>query len=771
VKEKKSAFHGTGWMVVLVTLVAILLLFQLGLRDASPGGLSSPHAAHAELEGQAGCIRCHGTLDEDMASACGSCHGEVLANLEAGDLFHGRLPDGKGRECKLCHLEHNGGGFALLSDTSFLLAGLEDRATYDHGGEGFVLADHRAGLDCVECHANADQKHLEAGQKRFIETDATCTACHEDEHEGSLGQDCASCHGQSQAFLEVAAFEHENFEALGAHRGLACSECHQSEGDFELSKWFDKSQSFDQRSCASCHDSPHSPSFLAGVAVAAGVADSASCTECHGAEDSSFTGDWTSMSRDLHAQSGVELLGAHAAVACADCHSGATFEERFPGRTAQACAVCHEDPHVGPFQSTLAADASTACSLCHDQTSFLPSNFTVEDHAKASFALDESHGAVACGECHLSRGEGNPPVLIGTESACVACHEDPHAGVIESQDCADCHQPTLFADLLSDHFEHGTATGFELLGEHASRDCEACHQRSLEPDGMGRTFGRVADLFGEPATQCATCHQDVHRGAFDGSDVPSQRLGRGGCARCHTEDGFSAIGNDDFDHGLWTQHPLLGAHQELDCQACHRARPIPDEDGRSFGFVAELFGEGSGCARCHADPHLGLFDNAGAPVIAAGQAGCARCHTEDAFRIPERDQFDHARWTGFVLDGDHAALDCITCHDGAGPEPLADAALGRARGRTCIECHGDPHVGQFIQDGSTDCARCHQPGGGLAFDHNRDARFALDENHVKLDCATCHVPWPLASGNTAIRYKPLGTLCADCHGTDYGGGI
>jgi len=52
----------------------------------------------------------------------------------------------------------------------------------------------------------------------------------------------------------------------------------------------------------------------------------------------------------------------------------------------------------------------------------------------------------------------------------------------------------------------------------------------------------------------------------------------------------------------------------------------------------------------------------------------------------------------------------------------------------------------------------------VVFDHQRDSRFALDANHAKLECSACHRPSPTADGRTAIRFKPLGTECADCHG-------
>ena len=70
-------------------------------------------------------------------------------------------------------------------------------------------------------------------------------------------------------------------------------------------------------------------------------------------------------------------------------------------------------------------------------------------------------------------------------------------------------------------------------------------------------------------------------------------------------------------------------------------------------------------------------------------------------------------------------------------------------------------------DARTDCARCHTAGDHFrasVFDHDRDSRFALGEQHRKVACAACHRP--AAQGEAkVVRYKPIPTDCATCHGT------
>jgi hypothetical protein len=119
-----------------------------------------------------------------------------------------------------------------------------------------------------------------------------------------------------------------------------------------------------------------------------------------------------------------------------------------------------------------------------------------------------------------------------------------------------------------------------------------------------------------------------------------------------------------------------------------------------------------------------------------------------------------------ALEGAHEKVACSSCHETRRDPGTRTVTLAPARGTDCAACHADPHVGQFAAGGRTDCARCHTSTESfqkIAFDHDRDSRFHLDEGHKKLACAACHVRVPLEGGESAVRYKPLGTSCGDCH--------
>jgi hypothetical protein len=264
----------------------------------------------------------------------------------------------------------------------------------------------------------------------------------------------------------------------------------------------------------------------------------------------------------------------------------------------------------------------------------------------------------------------------------------------------------------------------------------------------------VAQTFKGPPQECATCHADVHAGRFGPENPPGFAANAVGCARCHDVDSFHET-RAGFGHAAWTRFALTGAHARAECEVCHAPRDKADANGRRFGLVSEQFkGSPERCDTCHVDVHSGTF----------AKSGCEICHTTESFRSVPKSSFDHGRATGFALEGAHAQAECTACH--APVDAGSGRTFGRAQGSSCQACHADPHVGQFAVNGKSDCARCHAPNETFQhshFDHARDSRFALDATHARLDCARCHLPTPLTSGEIAIRYKPLGTVCADCH--------
>ncbi|MCP3917667.1 MAG: hypothetical protein GY711_19140 [bacterium] len=737
------------WLSAL-SLLLIVAVAANDLERTSPGPLSATHAQVAELDGGRRCDACHGGWLRSMNSSCNACHEEIEEQVAAARGLHGVTLEVDPAACEECHSEHRGAEFRLVSPASFTLAGLE-REAFDHGHVDFDLGGRHAELTCAECHPRADDHPLAPGTQRFLGLDQDCESCHDDPHEGGFARTCDSCHGQEHAFEEIANFVHvESFPLDGSHARPVCAECHVEDSGYEIEDLAGFEPRPPDRTCEDCHDdSPHRDTFVDGVAALTLAERGDTCGLCHQAAQESFAGDST-FDVELHAASGFALDEPHVDLGCVECHSeDGEFAERHPGRERDDCAACHEDPHAGQF-------ADAGCIECHRETHFFPSLFDLDAHAETAFPLEAGHTAVSCGACHLGDVAEGTQLFTETSTTCATCHEEAHQPAFDdSSGCAECHGTTTFDDVDGETFDHGSWTPFALDGAHLEARCEACHPRAARADALGRRFGRVAAVFGEPTTSCATCHADPHDEAFAGES----------CDACHSTAHFTEL-VVPFDHGAKTGFALTGAHLEAECAECHGTYPEPAVAGRTLGRVSQVFsGSTERCETCHADIHEGAFDGPDRPALVEQREGCERCHTPTAFD-DILGSFDHGLWAGYALEGAHAELDCAACHtSGAGD------VLGPAAGTDCAACHAEPHVGQFLEDGRTDCARCHLETTWLeelSFDHGTDARFALDEAHEQLPCSVCHVPWPLADGSEAVRYKPLGTLCIECH--DHGGG-
>jgi hypothetical protein len=480
---------------------------------------------------------------------------------------------------------------------------------------------------------------------------------------------------------------------------------------------------------------------VSAVARKTGMKEGAACEACHSGAHTTFAAGEAKMDRVRHGLSGFTLDAPHDKAQCSDCHAPrnpgngspaaadlAAFKAAHPGRSADACRVCHGDPHGGRF----AAASGDDCLACHDRHSFTPAAFGIEQHARTSFALTGSHAAVGCNECHkqtmpvkvVTAAAQRPVekvasarVFHGTSGACESCHRDPHDHAFDrpglavpagcERGCARCHTTNVFAEVRSSGFDHAQWTGFALEGAHARSSCTSCHVPRAKADAAGRTFGKVSDHFRGSPERCATCHADAHKGFFERPEIAARLAGRGDCAQCHSPESFRDVA-PGFDHERFTGFALEGAHARQACTTCHAETKSKDAAGRAFGFAkVDAKTAASDCRACHVDPHQGGFDRASLPRAVDGRQGCLRCHSTESFDDTSRSGFDHAKWTGFALDGAHARATCESCH---APRTAADGRakiLGKASGTDCAACHADPHVGQFARSGSTDCARCH----------------------------------------------------------------
>ncbi len=479
-------------------------------------------------------------------------------------------------------------------------------------------------------------------------------------------------------------------ELASAHAELEndCSQCH------------DRSDRSRQPAlCLACHDHETiAADIRKGQGFHGRAAGKAQCNACH-SEHKGREADIIGFDRGSfdHKRTDFVLTGAHASVACDSCHKeGKKFRE-----ASQQCVDCHREDDA--HRSKLGTD----CAQCHETTAFKPAKF---DHAKTRFPLTDAHAPVACAACHRDPGFKDTPMN------CADCHsaDDVHRGT-RGLDCAACHGT---ADWKTSRFDHGRAANYPLEGKHATLSCDACH--------------RGGDLKAPLPKECSGCHAaaDRHAGRFGPA-----------CKDCHSQQEWPV---PDYDHEQHTESKfgLRGAHEKLDCHACHTGVLKQQQMARD-------------CYGCHAadDAHAGSMGHE-----------CQSCHKESGWHDDVRFDHDLAK---FPLVGLHVSVPCEECH---ASRAYRDAPV------VCLACHKakDVHEGRLGEQ----CESCHNPNGWAfwQFDHGKATEFPLTGAHGRLGCRDCHseptrdaaLPQDCWSCHYRddVHDRRFGRDCERCHGTE-----
>jgi hypothetical protein len=645
------------------------------------------------------------------------------------------------------------------------------------------IAAVEAGTNCSQCHGGL-----------LGDMTSSCLDCHEliKTHiglkEGMHGtlpdgkvEQCGLCHSEHhgagfaivnrQSFREAgvpdpAAFDHERvgWRMEGKHLEQECSKCHANADVGLLEAGAHRYVGLDQ-DCSKCHEDAHEGRMKLG------------CAQCHGQQGF----------KQLHSlghERFLPLIGGHGDVGCRTCHpegdahSLEALGERQSPLEPRSCRDCHADQHDPSFLDGVSElvdlKVGAACVTCHvaAHESFRAADLTVspEMHAASGYSLAFPHDTQACKQCHdpaLPQFKDRYPGR--DQDTCSACHADPHGGQFETGpfsqgDCLACHERERFAPHTIGLKEH-ERTELPLDGAHDDLECQECH--AVPREGAARVFR------GTPS-DCDGCHGDAHGGFFAPFAQTLDAVPHGICASCHDTEDFTGDDYGAFDHAVHGVFAIDGAHAQAECEACHVRDQEPDPFGRTFGRIVQLRGRVEGCVTCHEDVHEGEFEGPGLPRQVEGRTGCSRCHTTASFRSLVTG-WDHRRWTGFALDGEHGRLACSACHAPirapAGAPGTAGRTWERALGNRCNDCHEDAHAGQFDKAGSTSCERCHETAVGwdvIDFDHERESRFPLGEAHREVACASCHLPPEGGGAHAAVVYRPMEMDCVACHGTHDG---
>ena len=395
-------------------------------------------------------------------------------------------------------------------------------STFDHMATTFPLTGGHQNRACIDCHA--------AG---YVNTPTACYACHQDDYDkttdpnhklGQFDQTCTTCH--STAAWTPSGFDHNSkttYALTGAHQAINCASIaivHNLKAQLP--------------SATACHEKDFQSVVLIQYHHVSNNQFDHNCIACH----SNIA--WTPSTFD-HTATTFPLTGGHQNRACIDCHAAGYVN------TPTACYACHQDDYdkttdpnhkLGQFDQT--------CTTCHSTAAWTPSGF--DHNSKTTYALTGAHQSINCASCHSAQ-------FKGTATQCYGCHEKDFQSVADpnhvsnqfDHNCIACHSNTAWTPSTFDHM----ATTFPLTGGHQNRACIDCH---------------AAGYVNTPTT-CYACHQTDYNATID----PDHEIGQfdQNCLTCHNNTAWTPSG---FDHNSKTTYALTGAHQAINCAACHSAQ-------------------------------------------------------------------------------------------------------------------------------------------------------------------------------------------------------
>lgn len=334
----------------------------------------------------------------------------------------------------------------------------------------------------------------------------------------------------------------------------------------------------------------------------------------------------------------------------------------FSGRAQQTTA----SPHG---QLTIDID----CSACHTTGQWSPAREHPDfDHnTMTRFQLIGKHSRIDCQSCHFDL-QFTEPKLSNEE--CAGCHVDVHRGRF-TQNCSSCHNQEVFqvVDGRSVHSQ----TIFPLTGAHQQISCESCHTSDRH--------GAFAAL----DTDCFSCHEQDYNEAETIDHVAENFSTQ--CEECHST---LSWGGATFDHLTASGgFPLIGAHNQIECQSCHL---IP-------GFATRFDpANENDCFACHQDDYNSKHTGSGFPT------DCTVCHDVNSWDDAEFAQHDQLFFP--IFSGRHRGLwdNCSTCHEVA----------NNFTQFTCFNCHEHRQseadaehkdISGYVYD-SQACLSCHSSG-------------------------------------------------------------
>jgi len=255
--------------------------------------------------------------------------------------------------------------------------------------------------DCLDCHSDQTLTKTDAAGKVIsIFVDAaklaasahrtnTCTSCHvdltdkhPDDEIAAKPVDCRICHERQTA--SYGASVHGRALQHGEAGAPSCQDCHDAhEVVPPLSPLSPLHVSKQAATCGACHEQAAADfaSSIHGKALAAGIRDAPTCTDCH----------------SEHKIEGLAGGGARKASAdvCSRCHASERLNTKY-NLPADRVRTFFDSYHglASSYGSTLAAN----CASCHGYHKILPST-------DPNSMVHTSQLVATCGACHPGANE------------------------------------------------------------------------------------------------------------------------------------------------------------------------------------------------------------------------------------------------------------------------------------------------------------------------------------------------------------------------------
>ena len=287
---------------------------------------------------------------------------------------------------------HAAAGFPTSCDTCHSTTAWTPASNFNHTTyANWALTGAHATVTCAQCHTNNNYGNLST----------TCISCHQADYNGTTNPahvaagfptDCTICHSTTNWTSSTFNHSTTSFPLTGAHTTVPCASCHVN-SNYSGSL---------PTTCYGCHQADFTGTTNPAHVAAGFPTD---CTLCH--NTTAFT------TSTFNHSSVFPLVGAHATLACAQCHTNNNYTT-----LPTTCIGCHQSDFNGTTNPNHAtAGFPTTCNTCHTNTDWTVTGMTFNHALYANWALTGFHATMQCAQCHSSNNYGN------LSTACITCHQ------------------------------------------------------------------------------------------------------------------------------------------------------------------------------------------------------------------------------------------------------------------------------------------------------------------------------------------------------------